>query len=51
VLCASALGDSVEQAQSNAYALVNQIHWDGVYFRTDIGYRAVDREKRVHGNQ
>jgi len=50
VLCASALGDSVEQAQSNAYTLVNQIHWDGVYFRTDIGYRAVDREKRVHGN-
>ncbi len=51
VLCASALGDSVEQAQSNAYALVNQIHWDGVYFRTDIGYRAVNREKHVHGNQ
>ncbi len=45
VLCASALGESVEEAQLNAYKLVEQIHWDGVYYRTDIGYRAVNREK------
>jgi len=45
VLCAVALGDSVSDAQSKAYQLVEKINWDNVYYRTDIGYRAVDREK------
>ena len=45
VLCATALGDTVTEAQRNAYALVEQIHWDQMYYRTDIGYRAVAREK------
>ncbi len=44
VLCVTALGDSVTQAQQKAYACVQQISWDKVYFRTDIGYRAVARE-------
>lgn len=44
VLCATALGDSVSEAQSAAYELVRQIHWDKVYFRTDIAYRAIARE-------
>ncbi|MDH5518705.1 MAG: phosphoribosylamine--glycine ligase [Gammaproteobacteria bacterium] len=44
VLCAVALGDSVSEAQSKAYELVKQIDWDKVYYRTDIGYRAVQRE-------
>lgn len=44
VLCATALGDNVTEAQKNAYALVDRINWDQVYFRTDIGYRAVERE-------
>jgi len=44
VLCATALGSSVTEAQSRAYELVNQITWDDVYYRTDIGYRAVARE-------
>lgn len=44
VLCACALGNSVADAQTNAYKLVDQIQWESVYFRTDIGYRAVDRE-------
>ena len=44
VLCAVGLGDSVTEAQQQAYALVDQLSWDDVYFRTDIGYRAVARE-------
>jgi phosphoribosylamine--glycine ligase len=45
VLCATALGDSVSEAQDRAYELVKQIRWNGVYYRTDIGYRAVARER------
>jgi len=45
VLCAVALGDSVTEAQKNAYSLAQQIHWDGVFYRKDIGYRAINREK------
>lgn len=44
VLCATALGDSVSEAQGRAYELVKRISWNGVYYRTDIGYRAVARE-------
>jgi len=44
VLCAVALGDSVTEAQRVAYQLVDKIKWKDVYFRTDIGYRAVARE-------
>jgi phosphoribosylamine---glycine ligase len=44
VLCATALGLSVTEAQSRAYELAKKITWDDVYYRTDIGYRAVARE-------
>ncbi|NOQ88939.1 MAG: phosphoribosylamine--glycine ligase [Gammaproteobacteria bacterium] len=44
VLCAVALGNSVTQAQRVAYQLVDKISWKNVYFRTDIGYRAIARE-------
>ena len=44
VLCAVALGDSVTEAQRRAYEATRSISWDGVYYRTDIGYRAVARE-------
>ncbi|MGD2119368.1 MAG: phosphoribosylglycinamide synthetase C domain-containing protein, partial [Chromatiales bacterium] len=44
VLCVTALGDTVTQAQRKAYELVRKIHWDKLYFRTDIGYRAIARE-------
>ncbi|MBV1952404.1 MAG: phosphoribosylamine--glycine ligase, partial [Cycloclasticus sp.] len=46
VLCACALGDSVQEAQAKAYEAVNAIDWDKVYFRTDIAYRAIEREKQ-----
>lgn len=41
VLCACALGDNIEEAQRKAYALANTIHWDHVYYRTDIGFKAI----------
>ncbi|SEP62073.1 phosphoribosylamine--glycine ligase [Ectothiorhodospira magna] len=44
VLCAVGLGERVSDAQARAYALTRQIHWDDVYYRTDIGHRAVARE-------
>jgi phosphoribosylamine---glycine ligase len=43
VLCVTALGDSYRQAQRNAYAVVNTIHFDGMQFRGDIGHRALAR--------
>ncbi len=46
VLCATALGSSVSDAQKSAYALVEQISWDDVYYRTDIAYRAIAREQQ-----
>lgn len=45
VLCATALGHSVSEAQANAYKLAEQISWDGMFHRTDIGYRAIAREQ------
>jgi phosphoribosylamine--glycine ligase len=45
VLCVTALGDSVAEAQKRAYAQVRKIRWEGAYYRTDIGYRAIAREK------
>jgi len=45
VLCATALGDEVGAAQANAYALVHKIDWKDAYYRNDIGYRAVARER------
>ncbi|MDH5179387.1 MAG: phosphoribosylamine--glycine ligase [Gammaproteobacteria bacterium] len=45
VLCATALGKTVSEAQQNAYALVDRISWPGMYFRRDIGHRAIAREQ------
>jgi len=45
VLCAVGLGETVESAQRQAYDLADAIHWDGVQYRRDIGYRAVARER------
>tara|TARA_A100001391_G_scaffold169637_1_gene130553 strand:- start:5894 stop:7180 length:1287 start_codon:yes stop_codon:yes gene_type:complete len=45
VLCVTALGDSVADAQKHAYQGVARISWRGAYHRTDIGYRAVAREQ------
>jgi len=45
VLCATALGNNVTQAQQSAYELLKQISWQGVEHRTDIAYRAIEREQ------
>ena len=41
VLCATSLGHTVEDAQSQAYHLVSQVEWVGAYYRTDIGNKAL----------
>ena len=45
VLCTVALGSTVTEAQREAYRLAGEIRWDGLYYRKDIGYRAVGRER------
>lgn len=44
VLCATAMGNNVTEAQANAYKLAKAISWDGVFYRDDIAYRAIERE-------
>ncbi|WP_139703156.1 phosphoribosylamine--glycine ligase [Aeromonas hydrophila] len=46
VLCATALGHSVAEAQKRAYQLAARIKWDGVFYRHDIGWRAIEREQQ-----
>ena len=46
VLCVVGLGDKVSDAQKTAYEIVHQIEWDNVFYRDDIGYRAIAREKQ-----
>jgi len=45
VLCATALGVNVGDAQRRAYGLVDRIRCGGMICRRDIGYRAVARER------
>ena len=44
VLCATALGNSVSDAQAKAYSMIKQISWPDMYYRTDIAYRAIARD-------
>ena len=43
VLCVTALGDSVKQAQTRAYEMLKPVHFDGAQYRSDIGHRAIRR--------
>lgn len=45
VLCAVGLGANVQEAQQQAYALAKPIHWPGMRYRHDIGYRAIARDR------
>jgi phosphoribosylamine--glycine ligase len=45
VLCATALGNTVTEAQQNAYKLAKTISWNGMFYREDIAYRAIAREQ------
>ncbi len=48
VLCVTALGQTVSEAQRRAYEMVAKIHWPDAFWRTDIGHRAVARELSPH---
>ena len=50
VLCVAALGDSVSDAQRNAYAGVAAVSWANEFHRSDIGWRAITREQNEHGD-
>ena len=45
VLCVCALGRNVTEAQAEAYSACRRIHWNGAFTRSDIGQKAVDRER------
>lgn len=45
VLCVTALGDNIEDAQKKAYQVAAPIKWENIYYRTDIGHRAVNKEQ------
>ncbi len=45
VLCVTALGGTVAEAQQQVYDVVRQIRWNGAQYRTDIGFRAIAREQ------
>jgi phosphoribosylamine--glycine ligase len=47
VLCATALGDNITEAQQNAYQLARSIHWDDMFYRHDIAFRAIEQEQIV----
>ena len=41
VLCACALGNDIAEAQRNAYTLADKITWNNIYYRNDIGFKAL----------
>jgi phosphoribosylamine--glycine ligase len=45
VLCVVGAGASVRSARDAAYGAVRKVSWDGAFYRTDIGYRAIAREE------
>ena len=45
VLCVCGLGEDVSEARRRAYERAGMVHWDGAFYRRDIGYRAVERER------
>lgn len=47
VLCATALGHSVTEAQQKAYELAKKVSWEGMFHRHDIAYRAIAREEQI----
>jgi phosphoribosylamine--glycine ligase len=44
VLCATSLGNDLKDAQEKAYKLVNEVRWSGSYFRTDIGFKGLQKK-------
>ncbi|MWP46037.1 hypothetical protein GQ589_01110 [Gilliamella sp. Pas-s27] len=48
VLCITALGNTVLEAQQRAYQQAKDIYWHGCFYQHDIGYRAIEREQNGH---
>ena len=44
VLCVVGLGDSVKAAQEKAHKRIDGLKWNGMFYRSDIGHRAIDIE-------
>ena len=44
VLCITALGETVGEAKNYTYDAIKNISYEGMFFRNDIGYRAIKRE-------
>ncbi len=44
VLCVTALGNDILEAQQTVYKAIEAIHWDGMFYRGDIGFRAIGRQ-------
>jgi len=49
VLCVCAMAGSVAEAAQAAYSGCEKIHWDDAFYRRDIGYRAISRERQNTG--
>ncbi|MDD5579248.1 MAG: phosphoribosylamine--glycine ligase [Methylobacter sp.] len=49
VVCACALGCDIQEAQTKAYELAYSIHWNNIYYRTDIGFKAI-KSTPTNGN-
>ena len=45
VLCVTALGDDIATAQQHTYELVEEISWPNMFYRKDIGYRAIEAQR------
>ncbi|MDO1558802.1 phosphoribosylamine--glycine ligase [Brevundimonas sp. 2R-24] len=45
VLNVSALGEDVADARAKAYAAIRKIDWPGGFYRSDIGWRALERDE------
>ncbi len=45
VLCVTSLGEDIAQARQRAYETCRRISWDGVFYRKDIGWRALRRAR------
>jgi phosphoribosylamine---glycine ligase len=48
VLCVTTLAKNVSEAQKQVYQAISKIHCEGMFFRKDIGYRAINREKTAN---
>ncbi|AWD32324.1 Phosphoribosylamine--glycine ligase [Candidatus Kinetoplastibacterium sorsogonicusi] len=46
VLCVTTLGDSIRIAREKAYDIISNIHFDGMQYRKDIGWRAMKSNKK-----